>query len=108
MFPARISLVSAPTIDRDSVFMRVWSEAMLTDCHQHSVWTGKFVDVLRSDKSTSDEQFALASVWATNMVPGSYCFPRYVAALAARAHEDSVRHGLLENAWDESGSVGHT
>jgi pyrroloquinoline quinone (PQQ) biosynthesis protein C len=42
------------------------------------------------------------------MVVGSYCFPRYVAALAARAEQDAVRHGLLENAWDESGSYNHT
>jgi pyrroloquinoline quinone (PQQ) biosynthesis protein C len=51
--------------------------------------------------------FQLASAWAVNMVVGSYCFPCYVAALAARAEDDAVRHGLLENAWDESGGYAH-
>jgi pyrroloquinoline quinone (PQQ) biosynthesis protein C len=42
------------------------------------------------------------------MVHVSFNFPRYAVTLAARAEEDSVRHGLLENAWDESGGEEHT
>jgi pyrroloquinoline quinone (PQQ) biosynthesis protein C len=41
------------------------------------------------------------------MVHVSFNFPRYAATLAARAEEDAVRHGLLENAWDESGGAKH-
>jgi hypothetical protein len=49
----------------------------------------------------------LLSVWATNMVHVSFNFPRYAATLAARAEEDAIRQGLLENAWDEAGGNEH-
>ncbi|MFI5397950.1 MAG: iron-containing redox enzyme family protein [Candidatus Binatia bacterium] len=62
---------------------------------------------LRQSESLVPTRFQLASAWAVNMVAGSYCFPRYVAALAARAEHDAVRHALLENAWDESGGYAH-
>jgi len=42
------------------------------------------------------------------MVHISFNFPRYAAILAARTEEDAVRHGLLKNAWDESGGEEHT
>lgn len=78
---------------------------MKTECHDHGIWKSPFMLGLRSDDLPL--VFNLASVWAINMVHGSYCFPRYVAALAARAEEDWMRHGLLQNAWDESGGNHH-
>ena len=80
---------------------------MSVDCHQHPLWSDPFVYALTSNTNADEFRYALASVWSANMVVGSYCFPRYVAALAARADEDAIRYGLLENAWDESGSYGH-
>lgn len=81
---------------------------MRSDCHRHPVWDGRFAQSLIGNECPVTEMFFLASVWSVNMVAGSYCFPRYVAALAARAEQDAVRHGLLENAWDESGGHNHT
>ncbi len=107
MFPRRVSLASAIEFKQDSVFGRLWAEAMAGDCHAHPLWNDDFVQTLGSEGSRTDLCFALASVWSVNMVVGSYCFPRYVAALASRAEEDAVRHGLIENAWDESGAYGH-
>ena len=80
---------------------------MKVDCHDHPVWRDTFVRSLENPDTNPKDRFMLAATWSVNMVAGSYCFPRYVAALAARAREDGVRHGLLENAWDESGSYGH-
>lgn len=108
MFPKRIALLESLTIDRGSAFRRTWAASMQEDCHRNSVWDGRFVRSLASEESRATEVFSLAAVWSVNMVAGSYCFPRYVAALAARAEQDAVRHGLLENAWDESGSHDHT
>lgn len=108
MFPNQIYLRPASSVDPDSVFKTAWGEAMRVDCHEHPVWNDSFVKSLCDIRSPSTIRFALASAWSVNMVAGSYCFPRYVAALAGRAEQDAVRHGLLENAWDESGSYGHT
>jgi pyrroloquinoline quinone (PQQ) biosynthesis protein C len=107
MFPKTISLHDSIEFNPNSTFGRLWSEAMIVDCHRHALWSDPLACAL-NDENTGDEfRFALASVWSTNMVVGSYCFPRYVAALSARAQEDAIRYGLLENAWDESGSYGH-
>ena len=108
MFPKCISLRHILSLKPDSVFKKAWSEAMLEVCHKHPVWEDRFVQTLSRDDTPAAECFALASVWSFNMVAGSYCFPRYAAALAARVEQDAVRHGLLENAWDESGSYNHT
>ncbi|HEV3072992.1 MAG TPA: iron-containing redox enzyme family protein [Thermoanaerobaculia bacterium] len=108
MFPGRISLRTKPEIKRESVFWRAWQDMMEEECHRHSVWSSRFCGALLNEDSQPALLFALSAVWSVNMVAGSYCFPRYVAALAARAEEDAVRYGLLENAWDESGSFGHT
>jgi pyrroloquinoline quinone (PQQ) biosynthesis protein C len=108
MFPSRVSLASAVEFKLDSIFGQLWSEAMTIDCHAHPLWKDSFVQTLSSEVSSEDLCFELASIWAVNMVVGSYCFPRYVAALASRAEQDAVRHGLIENAWDESGAQGHT
>jgi pyrroloquinoline quinone (PQQ) biosynthesis protein C len=80
---------------------------MMEVCHRHPVWSSSFVRCLREGRKAETERFELAATWLVNMVVGSYCFPRYVAALAARAEPDAVRHGLLENAWDESGGHAH-
>jgi len=108
MFPEGISLAQAAEFRPDTVFGRLWEEAMAVDCHGHALWKDPFVRALTDETSRDEFCFALASVWSTNMVAGSYCFPRYVAALAARAKGDAIRYGLLENAWDESGSYRHT
>jgi len=107
MFPKTISLVGPVEFDPNSTFGQLWGEAMRVDCHNHSLWVDPFACALTSEKNSDEFRFALASVWSINMVVGSYCFPRYVAALAARAQEDSIRYGLLENAWDESGAYAH-
>jgi pyrroloquinoline quinone (PQQ) biosynthesis protein C len=108
-WPSRVSLVTAEEHGGCSESFRTeWAGLMQNCCHGHPVWKDNFVASLTSSGSTDRLRFHLASVWATNMVVGSYCFPRYVAALAARAEQDAVRHGLLENAWDESGSYNHT
>ncbi len=105
MFPSRISTHTTPSPPTPA-FMQVWKELMQRECHNHSVWQTEFVrDLKEGDPIVA---FQLAEMWSINMVAGSYCFPRYVAALASRAEEDVIRHGLLENAWDESGSYGHT
>lgn len=106
MFPENVSLMSIPAIP--SEFRDAWQAMMQDNCHNHPVWQTDFVLALRGEKGLSDKKrFSLAKEWSRNMVVGSFCFPRYVAALAARAPLDAVRHGLLENAWDESGSKGH-
>lgn len=107
MFPKKVSLISTVDLHEASVFSRLWEEAVNTNCHSHPVWQEPFVQNLNLDRDEK-QRFALASVWAINMVVGSYCFPRYVAALASRAEHDAVRHGLFENAWDESGGHPHT
>lgn len=105
MFPAHIALAAtAPEVTPS--FRGAWQDMMDKECHQHALWQEAFAKTLADgDPSIA---FQLAAVWSVNMVHGSYCFPRYVAALAARAEADVLRHGLLENAWDESGSYGHT
>jgi pyrroloquinoline quinone (PQQ) biosynthesis protein C len=108
MFPAKLNFKRIVQLEASSPFMRAWSEAMAADCHGHPLWSGPFATVLTGGEPSATRAFKLASVWSVNMVIGSYCFPRYVAALASRADADAVRHGLLENAWDESGSHQHT
>ncbi len=107
MFPAKIAILET-VADQGSTFRRIWIESMRDDCHRHSVWNGRFVRTLAAEGTEATDVFSLAAVWSVNMVAGSYCFPRYVAVLAGRAEQDAVRHGLLENAWDESGSYNHT
>jgi len=108
MWPNSTRLNTVKNFVVPSVFRAAWRKLMSDCCHHHPVWDGDFVRCLRNRGTDEDKRFALASVWSVNMVVGSYCFPRYVAALAARAEMDAVRHGLLENAWDESGSYNHT
>src|SRR5437868_11230545 len=107
-FPKIISLSSYPTLSKDSIFLMLWDKYLQEGCRDHLVWQSDFVKTLSNPNSDAVQVFQLAATWSINMVVGSYCFPRYVAALASRAEQDSVRHGLLENAWDESGSHGHT
>lgn len=109
MFPKRISLNTPSSNIYTGTFAACWYEMMEEECHSHSVWRSDFVQSLKRDDPTGNaEIFSLAAVWSINMVVGSYCFPRYVTALASRTDQDVVRHGLLENAWDESGGHGHT
>ena len=108
MFPQKISLMPTLKLSKNSNFFQFWEKIMTEDCHHHPVWQSKFVKTLNDHKASPHERFRLASVWSINMVSGSFCFPRYVAALAARAELDAVRYGLIENAWDEAGSYGHT
>jgi pyrroloquinoline quinone (PQQ) biosynthesis protein C len=108
MFPGRLNLSTTPDVGPQSPFHRAWFATMREDCRAHPVWSNPFVKALAREPLDRAEAFALASVWSINMVVGSYCFPRYVAALAGRAEQDCVRHGLLENAWDESGGHHHT
>ena len=89
-------------------FRKVWSDMMEEECHQHSVWKTEFARKLNSPETNEKERFELAATWSTNMIRGSFCFPAYVSALAARAPADVIRHGLLDNAWDESGGEKHT
>lgn len=107
MFPKKISLSEILKIEKNSIFFKVWKEFMINECHDHPLWNSNFVTTLKNEKSDSTITFQLAATWSINMVSGSYCFPRYVSAIAARAEQDSVRYGLIENAWDESGSFGH-
>ncbi len=105
--PNRISLVQ--TLDRlTPSFETIWRTMMDQECHRHCLWQEPFIQHLKTTGENAHLRFKLATVWALNMVLGSYCFPGYVASLAARAESDVVRHGLLENAWDESGGEGHT
>ena len=106
LWPKKISL-QLPLSDTTRVFKSEWKNMMDEVCRKHPVWQTNFVKTLKNTENL-EMCFNLATVWSVNMVVGSYCFPRYVAALAARAEQDAVRHGLLENAWDESGSRGHT
>lgn len=87
-------------------FRTAWDNLIVQGCKKHAIWDSPFVQALESEDL--ELAFNLASVWATNMVLGSYCFPRYVGELAARAEQDFLRHGLFENAWDESGGHHHT
>lgn len=105
LFPTSISLLVPESIHVTNTFQNYWKEMMRIECHEHSIWRSPFIEQL---KDANEEAFELAAIWSTNMIVGSFCFPRYVAALAARSELEVVRHGLLENAWDESGSYGHT
>jgi pyrroloquinoline quinone (PQQ) biosynthesis protein C len=106
-FPERICLDEPlPAVELE-MFLKQWQGLMMAECHEHSIWKSEFVEFARDQKLNPSLRFELAAVWALNMVHGSYCFPRYVAALASRAESDALRHGLLENAWDESGGVHH-
>lgn len=107
-WPSRIGLVTKVEDLLTSSYNAEWRQLMNDECRSHPVWNDTCVRHLTALETDSEIRFGLASVWATNMVVGSYCFPRYVAALAGRAEQDAVRHGLLENAWDESGSHRHT
>ena len=107
-FPRTAALLVGGNLQPPSGFWLEWKALMNDCCHQHPVWNDSFMRLLNASDTSEVLRFALASVWSVNMVIGSYCFPRYVAALAARAEQDAVRHGLLENAWDESGSNHHT
>src|SRR5690348_3704263 len=102
-FPERISISKPQEAEHLSAFLKFWNSAMNRICHSHPIWRSDFVTALRDERLDSDLRFQLAAIWSVNMIRGSYSFPRYVAALAARADDDEVRHGLLENAWDESG-----
>jgi pyrroloquinoline quinone (PQQ) biosynthesis protein C len=107
MFPDALSLMK-PQVPTPA-FMEAWQLLMQEHCHNHPVWQTEFVKLLQEGKTNPTKlTFDLAKEWSRNMIVGSYCFPRYVAALAARSPLDAVRHGLLENAWDESGGPGHT
>lgn len=109
MYPKRISLVVPNTSNNDeTLFGNIWLDMVDAECHNHKIWSSDFMQVLKSPESEPKIRYQLAATWATNMVVGSYCFPRYVAALASRSEQDIVRHGLLENAWDESGGPHHT
>jgi pyrroloquinoline quinone (PQQ) biosynthesis protein C len=105
MFPDFIDL--APLVEPADAFWSAWSGLVDRECHHHAIWSSPFAAALRSD-SDAATSFQVAAVWALNMVAGSFCFPRYAAALAGQAESDAIRHALLENAWDESGGVGHT
>jgi heme oxygenase-like protein len=74
----------------------------------HYLWRCPFISTLKDASSNPQLSLQLLRVWATSMVHISFNFPRYAATLAVRAEEDAVRHGLLENAWDESGGPEHT
>src|SRR5262245_11740281 len=105
MFPQIIDV--EPLVEPPQAFWAAWADLMAIECHNHSIWDGAFAATLRHSAGDSRRAFQMAAVWAVNMVPGSFCFPRYVAALAARAESDAIRHALLENAWDESGGISH-
>jgi pyrroloquinoline quinone (PQQ) biosynthesis protein C len=107
-WPPTTSLMTPADRALPTRFLSAWDGVMAETCHAHKVWQGRFVQALSDTNGSVAQAFALSAVWATNMVVGSYCFPRYVAALAARAEQDAVRHGLLENAWDESGGYAHS
>lgn len=85
-------------------FEEIWREGFNSICHQSSIWQNSFFSVLSDEDSQAEIRSQLASIWSLNMLLGSYSFPRYVSALAARSEVDVVRHGLLENAWDEAGA----
>lgn len=107
MFPEKLKLSLSVNEDDVTSFRNVWEEVVELECHKHKVWHSDFINTLKSTNSDPVEKYQLAAVWAANMISGAYCFPRYVAALASRAEQDYVRHGLLENAWDESGGPHH-
>lgn len=90
-----------------SLFANLWRGMVERECMSHSIWQSRFIKALESRDTDKILKFRLASCWAENMLAGSYYFPAYVASLASRASSDTVRHGLLENAWDESGGVHH-
>src|ERR1700759_5497163 len=82
-FPARVDIGEWPPNAVTDEFLAVWKSQMKEVCHAHPVWTSPFVRGLGDDAQPA-LQFELAAVWSINMIRGSYCFPRYVAALAAR------------------------
>tara|TARA_R110002051_G_scaffold165688_2_gene236555 strand:+ start:22133 stop:22999 length:867 start_codon:yes stop_codon:yes gene_type:complete len=89
-------------------FQVTWRSAFDELCHTNPVWISPFFQVMAGADGSSQQRHDMATIWALNMLQGSYAFPSYVAALAARSDIDSVRHGLLENAWDEAGGVHRT
>src|SRR4051812_17910812 len=106
-WPPSVSLLTTNTINPSEAFFAAWRRTVTECCNDHPIWHRPFIQALTDELTSEEEKFALASVWVVNMVIGSYCFPRYIAALASRTEHDAIRHGLLENAWDESGSHGH-
>ncbi|GEM_PF-2713411 len=97
-----------------AAFAEVWRKMMQKECHEHGVWSSSFFRILNDEKGDVCARFELATVWAANMLHGSAMFPNYVLSLASRISPemnlamDTIRHGLVENAWDELGSLGHT
>jgi pyrroloquinoline quinone (PQQ) biosynthesis protein C len=108
VFPPSIDLAIGGFLSTSPAFKAAWQDMMNEVCHGHSVWQSPFSGVLRDRATDPRLRFNLAATWSVNMLSGSYCFPRYVCALAARAEQDVTRYGLIENAWDEAGSYGHT
>jgi pyrroloquinoline quinone (PQQ) biosynthesis protein C len=86
-------------------FRETWNDGFQEICHRAPVWHDPFFRALEDRGGPPQRRRELASVWCLSMLLGSYSFPRYVAALASRADLDVVRHGLLENAWDEAGAT---
>src|SRR5688500_6039804 len=84
-FPQSVSLLTEDDLQISESFLSEWKDVMSDCCNSHSVWEQPFSRVLRDVSTDAKTRFQLASVWSINMVVGSYCFPRYVAALAARA-----------------------
>lgn len=107
MFPEKINLLAPIEIKNHPYFIEAWTQTVNDSCFNHKVWDSDFILSLKNTNLDQTFVFQLAAVWSTNMVHGSYCFPRYSVALAARAEEDSVRYGLIENAWDEAGAYSH-
>jgi len=106
-FPESLDLSCGATAEQTALFREHWHRIVERECREHPIWSSSFVHALADSSVQPLRRYQLAATWAINMVVGSYCFPRYVAALAARAQSDVVRHSLLENAWDESGGVHH-
>src|SRR6266545_179450 len=85
MFPPFIDLT--PLVEPPDLFWTAWSNLVDEECHRHAIWSSVFASALLPSADLT-MSFQLAAVWALNMVAGSYCFPRYAAALAARAESD--------------------
>jgi len=84
-FPRKIALRTSLEQSADNpIFTEQWNYLMDLECHHHPIWESPFIRLL-SCRNNPRFVYNLASVWAINMVHGSYCFPRYVAAIAARA-----------------------
>jgi len=101
-------LRSKPRPNQVATVREGWASYAAALRKSHYLWQCKFMSTLEDHSASPQFRLRLLSVWATNMVHVSFNFPRYAATLAARAEEDAVRHGLLENAWDESGGTNHT